>query len=326
MQPEPRPDRHAPEPLHAARLELILGKGGVGRTTTTAAWAMSLARRGRPVLVAEVGEGDDAHSALGRLFGRETLNDEPARLLPVESAVPLFGVCLSARAGQSGFLRGIVPAGGGLLAGALRSDALTRFLDAAPAVHEMGQLAHLSALLKQTAPDGSPAWAHVIVDLPATGHALSLAQVPRAMEKLIPVGPIARGLKAGQAFVRDPARTAMRIVSLPETMPVSEALDLMVGLRAQGLEVTSLFLNRVVTLPGPLSSEGEAAVETLLAHGPLQGRQAWQRLLAARDATARLPPDLPVCRLPERAGLSGVNLVSALAEDFARGGVSGEIA
>ena len=66
--------------LLSRRALLVTGKGGVGRTTVVAAIAMAAARRGKRVLVAELGEPDEDLASLGRLFGRQTLPADPVPL------------------------------------------------------------------------------------------------------------------------------------------------------------------------------------------------------------------------------------------------------
>ena len=60
----------------------------------------------------------------------------------------------------------------------------------------------------------------------ATGHALALAQIPEFLTRVIPGGPIFRAAQEGVTFLTDPSMTGCVIVTLPETLPVTEALDL----------------------------------------------------------------------------------------------------
>ena len=65
-------ERHLPiaEALARARLLLITGKGGVGRTTLTAALARTAARRGRQVLVVHHGRRRQGAGTHGRVVQR----------------------------------------------------------------------------------------------------------------------------------------------------------------------------------------------------------------------------------------------------------------
>ena len=103
----------------------------------------------------------------------------------------------------------------------------------------------------------------------------------------------------------DPARTALAIVTLPEEMPVNEAIDLDQQLRGQvGIRPAALVVNamperrfdhleaaRLEALAGAPPPAGPAAAAARL--------QAVRAELAARDlARARAALDLPTTLLP----------------------------
>lgn len=288
-------------PFFQRRIHLITGKGGVGRTTVTAALARAAARDHRTLLL-ELGDPGEGPSPLARLFGREHLPIEPGLLEP-----GLHGARLWAPAGHEGFLRATLP-GGALISAALRSRALSRFLIAAPSFHEMGIFYHLLMLL-----EAKPAWQQVILDMPATGHALALTGLPAVLLRLIPRGPIATAMKAGQAYMNDPARADAWVVTLPEKLPVSEALELMGGLRETGMTVGGVFLNRMPE--DGFTPEETTALQAWLVERPVQGEAAFARILDARTAAERLrahAPDLPVIALPEVPHDPGRGLVAPL--------------
>jgi anion-transporting ArsA/GET3 family ATPase len=66
----------------------------------------------------------------------------------------------------------------------------------------------------------------VIMDAPATGHALALLRAPRTYATVARVGPVARQATQIDAFLRDRAATGVLSVALPEEMPVNETVDL----------------------------------------------------------------------------------------------------
>jgi len=66
----------------------------------------------------------------------------------------------------------------------------------------------------------------VVVDAPATGHAVQLLGVPRALLDTVPAGPLRRDAEWMQALLTDPAKTSVVLVCLPEEMPVSETVEL----------------------------------------------------------------------------------------------------
>ncbi len=66
----------------------------------------------------------------------------------------------------------------------------------------------------------------VIVDAPATGHGVGFLQTPRTFANVARVGPIRQQAETLDRFVRDPKRTGVAVVALPEEMPVNETVSL----------------------------------------------------------------------------------------------------
>ena len=277
------------------RVHLVTGKGGVGKTAVTAALARAAARHGKRVLVLDFGDHEVAESPLGSLFGRPRLSETP-----VAVAENLWVGHLWAPAGHEGFLSSVLS--GPLARGALRSKALRKFLEAAPSFHEMGIYYHLLMLLEATLTRGGPPRHEVLVlDMPATGHTLALTDLPRQLDALMPVGPIAKAMARGKAFMNNPDRAAAWVVTLPEQLPVSEALELVEGLRATNVAPGGILLNRVPA--DPFTPEGRVELGAWLADGRHHGAASLRRLTGAHESEARLraEADVPVVALPEVA-------------------------
>lgn len=239
------------------RLLLVTGKGGVGKTTVTAALARGMARTGKRVLAAEISyesprEADEASaettSPLAAALGTPPLGDEPRR---IEGT--LYSARLSPLAGHLQFLRDTLPVR--LLAdAAMKSAAVRRFFGAAPTLAELGILVRLLHLL--------PQYERVVCDLPATGHALALAQVPQVLVDILRSGPIHAVASEGLRVLRDPGTTSSVLVTLPEPLPVSEAIELHEGLKRLAIRCGLLVMNRVPR--NPFTPEERAAVERIV--------------------------------------------------------------
>lgn len=296
------------------RILLVSGKGGVGRTTVTVALARAAARAGKRTLVCEIANPEGGPSAIGRLLGGRGLSPEPA---PVEKN--LDACHLWAREGHEGFLRTVLP-GRALIKAALRSKAVDKFLTAAPSFHEMGVFYHLLTLL-EAEHKGRRRHDMVVLDMPATGHTLALTGLPRILLRLMPGGPIAALLRRGQAILNDPEQGAAWVVTLPEQLPVTEAIELLAGLAETDMPAGGVLLNRMPA--DPFTAAERDAVEGWLAHaGPVFGEVAFRRIEAAERALERLEAAVhaPVLTLPEVPGddpLAG--LVDALAAHMGGG-------
>jgi len=123
--------------LASKKLVLITGKGGVGRSTLSAALARAAARQGKRVLLVEAAEAGNDYSPLAALFGRARLPEAAAELAP-----GIDGGALLSRVGQELFLSSVLRTAT-LARAALSSEALRRLLDAAPSFREMGFFFHL---------------------------------------------------------------------------------------------------------------------------------------------------------------------------------------
>ena len=257
------------------------------------------------MLLAEVGDVEGHRSAIAPYFGLDTLGDAPKSIAP-----GILGVRLSAMAGQEAFGRSIIPSGP-LIRAALRSSALRKFMIAAPAFYELGLMYSLLTLLDAT-DRGTPLHPFIIIDMPATGHALALADLPKTVLRLVPRGPVATAMRAGQAYLNDPKVTAAWIVTLPEHLPITEAIELLEGLRKSAVPMGGIVLNRF--LDDPFDDEERAALAHLLTKIPMHGEVLFQRIVMAREAAARVKAavDLPVLRLPDVGAREAQDIRQAL--------------
>ena len=291
------------------RIILLTGKGGVGKTTLTAALGRAMAKGGRRVLVSEPAYSETDELPLARQLG---LHGNPKGICTVSTN--FFYTGLRARTGHETFLRTVIPSPR-LIRAALKSKAVARFLIAAPSLHEMGLFYHLLTLLDQTESDGSRCFDTIIVDMPATGHALALTQLPDILLRLIPSGPIARALKRGQAILNDPEQGAAWIVSLPQQLPVSESLELIAGLEETRMYCAGILLNMM-----PRERFDEAEVKQLRAWCESYGWIGENVLVRGLDADAsedrlKASIDRPVVRVPF---VSDLGEIDAIVEEMVR--------
>src|SRR5262249_43807839 len=172
-------------PLAAQRLVVVTGKGGVGKTSITAALARAAAEAGRRVLAVEVGQ-----ARLGPLLdAADPLASDPVRLTPTLSAA-----AIDPEVALGDFLLGVlrlrfVP---GRLLESTSSQGLAA---AAPGLAEFLVLYKIGGWLDARRL-GRPLYDLVIVDAPASGHSLPLLSAPRTLGALARVGPVAETLAA----------------------------------------------------------------------------------------------------------------------------------
>ncbi|MBI3541904.1 MAG: hypothetical protein HY075_01330 [Deltaproteobacteria bacterium] len=320
--------------LLGKRIVLITGKGGVGRSSVTAAIAQAAARAGKRVLVTEMADGagqskhseydDEPHNAaiheyspLARLFGRERLPERKEELMPGISGsllLPLYGHEL--------FLTSVFRVAA-IAKAALHSEALRRLFQAAPSLREIGIFYCLLTFLQAKHADGGFENELILVDMPATGHALALTGLPRTLINMVARGPIADALREGQAYLTDPAQSATYVVTLPEALPVSETLELLEGLKSSNMPIGGVILNHVPRDPFTAEERREVAGMLDAAHAKekgVLGEQSFRYFDEAKRETERLEREIkvPLLRLPDAPPGCG-SLVSFLADSLLGG-------
>jgi hypothetical protein len=70
--------------------------------------------------------------------------------------------------------------------------------------------------------EGRPKYDLVIVDGPASGHAVGMLSIPQAILEAVPKGPLHRDAAAMRGLITDPTRAAFLMVTLAEDLPARE--------------------------------------------------------------------------------------------------------
>jgi arsenite/tail-anchored protein-transporting ATPase len=200
------------------KLVFISGKGGVGKTTIGAGLARMAAARGKRVLICEI----DTDAYMGRLFGDATIGFAPTVVAPGIWACTLKGDdCMSA------FVNRFVP--GRVADLILRNKVAQIFFESAPSVME----AVIFDQISTHCANRTPGWDLILVDLPASGHAVTFLNVPRSMVEMVRVGELAAHMERVARLAADPNQSELILVSLPEEMSVNETLELLEKARAR---------------------------------------------------------------------------------------------
>jgi len=273
-------------------LVIVAGKGGVGKTTVTAAMAIAAARVGRRVLVIEL----EGASGLGPLLGAE----RPLRAQDVVLRAPT--------ADRPGSVSGRVVSPG---------EALTDYLDDHGMRRLSGRLAKAGVIdVVATAAPGlddilvlgkvkqlERAGTHdlILLDAPAAGHALTFLRSAKGLADAVTVGPIATQAQDVLELLGDADRCQVVLVTLPEETPVNEivetafALEDEVGVKLGPIIVNGLYPDRP-GLAAALDEVGDDVDPSMVRAARFRlARQAQQAEQVAR-LSARLP--LPQVRLP----------------------------
>lgn len=260
------------QPL-AARLQFVMGKGGVGRSTVTAALARRFVSEGHRTLVIQINAAD----RLSALLGVPAATSELAEVAP-----RLWSVNIEPEAAMREYvlMQVKLPIVYRLV---FQNRAVSSFLKVVPALNDLLILGKIQFHVDETQADGTPRFERILIDAPATGHGLFLVDVPRVLMEAVSAGPIAREARRMNDLLHDPAQTAMHLVSTLEEMPRRETRDMVAQLGTRGLPLGALFLNAVP--PRVFADEDEAhlaATEARLVDGPLKDTLHTLSVLAQR--------------------------------------------
>jgi arsenite-transporting ATPase len=258
--------------LEGKRLVIFAGKGGVGKTTCSAAAALWFAKRGRKVLLVTVDPAKRLEDSLGVPVGSEATPVQPN----------LWAMMLDPEAVIKEHLEREVPE-----AKVTEHPLFRQGTKAMPGLNELMAIGKLNDIRKADAYDV------VVVDTAPTGHALSFLGAPKAIEELMGdksllkwavkgyavwqkvsgaarnvqnvfrkkeerasappdidfekvFGDIEGEAQRIRAFLTDPGHSALVLVTIPEKLPVEETCDLHEAVTAElGMRVHAIVVNKV---------------------------------------------------------------------------------
>jgi anion-transporting ArsA/GET3 family ATPase len=128
----------------------------------------------------------------------------------------------------------------------------------------------------------------VVLDAPATGHALGMLGSPQTFGAIARVGPIARQTRQLQELLESPSRAAYLAVALGTEMAVTEALELRDGLRTRlGRDLAAVVVNAL--LPRRFTAAELRRIASLSDGTPREGAPGEREAViesAVRAATA----------------------------------------
>ncbi|MGI8762290.1 MAG: ArsA-related P-loop ATPase [Jatrophihabitantaceae bacterium] len=236
--PARAPVRLRPEISTTARLHVVSGKGGTGKTTVAAALALALANGGRKVLLVEV----EGRQAIAQLFDVAALPYAEHRLLTTASGGSLWGLAVDAEQAMIEYLDmfyGLKRSARGLK----KMGAVDFVTTLAPGLRDVLITGKVKEAAARTNPDGHLAYDAVVLDAPPIGRIGKFLDATREVASLTKFGPISRQ-SAGVIEMLHGPKTAVHLVTLLEEMPVQETIDAACDLGAAGFQLGVIVVNR----------------------------------------------------------------------------------
>ncbi|MGY2083083.1 ArsA-related P-loop ATPase [Blastococcus sp. SYSU DS0539] len=272
-----------PPELSPARLHVVTGKGGTGKTTVAAALALALAADGRSVLLVET----EGRQAIAQLFDTAPLPYEERRIAVARGGGEVKALAIDVEEALLDYL-----------------DMFYNLRRAGRALRKMGAIDFATAIapglrdvlitgkIKEAVTrrqNGRPVYDAVVVDAPPTGRITRFLGVTGEMSQLARSGPIKTQSDGVMAVLRSP-QTAVHLVTILEDMPVQETADAIAELQAAGMPIGSVVVN--------------------MAAEPVLPAAALARAVAGELTGADLSPALATAQLP-----GGPELADALAAE-----------
>ena len=240
-----QPGMEADAPLGAAfdaPFVFVSGKGGVGKSLVSAALALRGARAGRKTLLVETGERSyfkdflslnevDHHPRptglgfdLALWSGESCLREYVLHLLKLERIYKIF----------------------------FENKVMRALVNVAPGLNEIAILGKITSGVRKVGPPIQ--YDSIVVDMPATGHALAMFRAPKGMAEAIQIGPMAQHSGEMHRLLCNRQMVSLVVVTLLEELPVSETEEFMSSVKAEFGMPAEVVANRWLDIP---MTEGE---------------------------------------------------------------------
>ena len=256
-------------PPAKTRLSFTLGKGGVGKTTITAALAFHSRSLHQDVHVTVC--STDPAPSLDDVFQKK-IEDKPVSVLGDPGLAALEMDAVLEFRGWAARIKQQLSAGTSMQSGGLHVDltfekeVFAALMDVVPpGVDEVFAIFRILDLME--AKQGS-----VFIDMAPTGHALELLRMPDrillwsrlllkslaahrtlalAQDVAVELAALGQKVRKLLEIMRDPGQSRAAAVMLPEPVPDRQTQRLLAAMKELGIAVDAVFVNRVLLESGP---------------------------------------------------------------------------
>ena len=287
--------------LDELQLLVVTGKGGVGKSTVTAALGVHLANRGRKVLLIEVDPRENLH---------QLLDTPPSGGEIVEAASNLWLQHIDPRELLDDLVREKLKVGA-LVRKVLASPVHLHFTEGAPGLKQTAVFGRALRLVEGYGPKELRQPDVVILDAPASGHGIAWMAAPQLVSEVISSGPIGKMATEIAAFLADENRFGSIVVTTAEEMPVQEVLELLEAMSARLERQPELVVVNSVYPPAPKPQPEDDDTTRLWIRRRQVNEAELGRLAAGFDGAVAEIPLEPIDAGPVLVGVVGEHLSGA---------------
>jgi anion-transporting ArsA/GET3 family ATPase len=299
----------------ARRVLIVLGKGGVGKSTLSSAMAKAATISGDRALIMEC----DSRAPLAATFG------VVPSFAPTQVGHNLDLMTLDGRAALEEYLRLVVP-GRMLLKAVFASRIYQFFVQAAPGLRELMMLGKVFYDAGRTDAKASTR-SLIVVDAPASGQAMSLLKMPTAARSTFGDSVVGKEASNISKMLRDRRNCAIIQVTTADSLSISETIETHAQLNSIHLAPAAVIFNRMppsefeaADISALTNRRGAHIRKKDLEHLAELAKSELNRVAEARKAIAKIRTETggPVLEIPEHSGKSGIELIDRIATDLAR--------
>ena len=290
--------------LDQLQLLVVTGKGGVGKSTISAALGAHLANRGRKVLLIEVDPRENLH---------QLLETPPSGGEIVEAASNLWLQHIDPRELLDDLVRETLKVGA-LARKVLASPVHLHFTEGAPGLKQTAVFGRALRMVEGHGPKELRRPDVVILDAPASGHGIAWMTAPQLVSEVISSGPIGKMAAEIAGFLADTERFGSIVVTTAEEMPVQESLELIEAMHVRLDRRPELVVVNAVYPPAPRPRAGNDDATRLWIRRRQVNEAELARLESGWDGPTVEIPLEPIDAGPVLVGVVGEHLARAFGD------------